>query len=904
MKLKRRSYIFLSFLVFIGACFLFFTHTLNQIKIEEKTHRYLETLSEKTRGDIIFESSELKIFPLPHLSIKNILFIMPDKTRGTLKSLEAYPKLLPLIAGKMKLSKLKINAPDIQVNYVPKEIPLNIFPVSALEPHINNSFKVMKDIFPDILFQISRGKIELLSNDKPVLYLTEINTTVKLPSNKLTFIIDCKSSLWQNARINFWLHPRTYEGSGSIDLSGFNIKDLPDTLFPSLSKYVSILTGDLKLSFITKGLKEISGETSGRITNMIIHPKDHPPLPIRCKAFNGKFAFDKNQVMVQMEKMAMTEPDAILSGRYFADQRTPEVTLQVTGQKVDAASARKTALALVGKYKTTRKIFDYVREGHIPLVTFVGKAPTLKEFKVPGAIRLDGTITNGRVYIPKAHLDLKDTNGSVSVFEGNLIGKNLNARLGNTVGTNGSFSIGLHAKDAPFYLETDVDADLSQLPPVLIRLIKNKAFQNEMKKVENCKGRATGKLILGDKRNAIRPVVDVSDFTLSADYQRTPFNVSLSGNNFVYNQRRIEFKQADGAWGQSRFVKTTAVFDWQDTPKLIWEFDSAQLVSEQIYPWLKSLEQFSASFNPVDSISGSIELDKTVIYGPLFHTGQWSYNTAGKLSELTVTDSMRLPETLNISGNLKATRNDIALSEAVLRSEDTELSGSVALTGALNKFTKGTISLNGTIGPRVLPWLSEKIKLPFAFQETTKVALSDFNVAFDTGIQNAFSGHMQFSDTIYVTEASINGLKTNNQILIKSLTIKDLLSDAAIMYSRAGPAIALNFSGHLDGASLQHIILDNKVFSGTISGDINAQLDLDRLHNSCLEGHLNARNLLFTKQVRFPFNFQTLDVTAEAQTYAVDTRFTYRDEGPHHITGNVYHLPEDIAFELDLDSGD
>ena len=901
MNLKIRSYIFISLVILFGASFLFFTHSLNRIEIEEKTHHYIEVLSENTQGNIIFESSELKIFPLPHLTIKNILFIMPDNTRGTIKRLEAYPKLLPLIAGKMKLSRLKFNTPDIQVNYIPKAIPINLYPPELLKPQINKGLKLLKQKFPGIRFDISHGKFELHSDGKALLYLTEINTTVKLPSDALSFEINCQSSLWQKAHISFWMHPKTYEGAGTIDLTGFNIKDLPDQLMPSLSKYVSILSGNLFLSFNTKGFTEISGTTHGRISNMIVHPEDKDPLPIRCRAFEGSFSINEDQVMVNVDKALMTDPNATLSGKYLVDRTAPKVTLEVTGHKVDAASVRKTALALAGKYRTTQKICDYVRGGNIPKVTFVGTAPTLKEFKAPGAIQLDGTITDGRVYIPKAELDLTDANGYVGVYKGNLIGKNLTAALGNSTGTNGSFSIGLHSKSAPFYLETRVDADLSQLPPILMRLIKSQAFQNEMAKVENCKGHAKGTLILGDRRNAIRPVVDVTDFSLSADYSRTPLNITLTGKKFIYNQRRIEIKKADGTWGDSIFMGTSVVFDWQEAPstKLVWDFESAQLMSDQIYPWLTSLPQIAANYNPIDQITGALALKKTVIYGPMFHPDKWTYDTFGKMQDLTLSDKDRFPEPIHLTGNIKASRDETIFSESVFSTNDTQLSGSATFAGALTNLTKGAVSLNGQIGPAMLPWVSLKAHLPFGFQKDISATLTNFDVAWEAGVANEFSGEIAFSTKTAVT---IKGNTSKDQILIHTLNISNQKSDAVMTFSKQGPDTSLTFAGHLDVTALKDIIRHDLVFSGFVAGDFIVRFYSDHLKDSCFEGFLNADHLVFQKQTNFPFAFEKLNVIAQAKDYFVNTQFTFKGEGPHRVTGDIFNAPEDIVFDVTLDS--
>jgi len=48
----------------------------------------------------------------------------------------------------------------------------------------------------------------------------------------------------------------------------------------------------------------------------------------------------------------------------------------------------------------------------------------------------------------------------------------------------------------PFYLETDVQADLSQLPPILKRFVGDKEFQPELALLKELKGSANGKLVI------------------------------------------------------------------------------------------------------------------------------------------------------------------------------------------------------------------------------------------------------------------------------------------------------------------------------------------------------------------------------------------------------------------------
>jgi len=74
--------------------------------------------------------------------------------------------------------------------------------------------------------------------------------------------------------------------------------------------------------------------------------------------------------------------------------------------------------------------------------------------------------------------------------------------------------LGLTGKDPLFNLDISVDANLAQLPPILNRVVRNDAFIKEMALIDNPKGRATGRLYLGDSIDSIEAKVEVSQFNL------------------------------------------------------------------------------------------------------------------------------------------------------------------------------------------------------------------------------------------------------------------------------------------------------------------------------------------------------------------------------------------------------
>ena len=141
------------------------------------------------------------------------------------------------------------------------------------------------------------------------------------------------------------------------------------------------------------------------------------------------------------------------------------------------------------------------------------------------------------------------------------------------MGQNGKLKLGLIGGVAPFHLETDLRADLSELPPILKRLIDDKDFQKELALLKELKGSANGKLVLGDDTDNVKVKVDASNIQLSAHYGRLPHPFQISDGNFSYDENRIGVRQLSGKLGKSSFSELSGGLEWEKTK--IWQLHPA-----------------------------------------------------------------------------------------------------------------------------------------------------------------------------------------------------------------------------------------------------------------------------------------------------------------------------------------
>ncbi|MBU4316733.1 MAG: AsmA-like C-terminal domain-containing protein [Proteobacteria bacterium] len=898
MSRKKIIFIILSTGILLAGILFFFTHSLVRIKLEETIRFQLETRFDDQNGNLQFKSLRINLFPSPHLVVKNIVFNFPQKAEGSIKRLEAYPNFRSLVIGKLEVSDIEIESPDIKVFTPAQSTPPVPGGVSALRPAVEKAFVFFRKYMPGLTLKLNKGKVAMISGESPPLDIYDIHSVFNPSSSPIFLSLSCGSNLWEHAALDFILHDKTFKGSGKVSIQKLQVEKIPEALLPKANQWISHVNSDIDIHFTTQGLAEIKGTTEGNAA-LILHPEKQKPLPIHCSEFSGSFFLSETITTLKMERLTLSEPGAKLSGEYRWDKKAPLALLEVTGTDVDVPSVRKTSLALFGRFKTTRTIFDYVREGHISSVTFSGRAPTFKEFKNPGSIKLESHLDHGRAFIPNAELDLQDVFGDVSVLEGVLIGENLRARFGNTTGKDGRFKIGLHGAEAPMDLMVSVDADLSQLPPVLLRLIKGSGFQREMSQVKDCKGHGTGKLFLGGKVHAVKPRVEVDGFSLSARYLRTPLATTITGKKLLYDNNRIEVHQAQGTWGSSKFKDFSAVFDWRKTPALVWKFENASLVSDEIYPWLTSLKGFADSFQMINSLKGGMDLAKTRIEGPLFSPAHWSFTTSGATQELNVIDESLFPSEVIIKGDFNATNQTLSFSNAFFNFSDTALAGSGRLLLPPGRMKTGNVLVKGFIGPESFPWFLNKIALPFKMQKGISVTLSDVSSSWNPEGRNDFSGSLAFKDGPLI---SLAGMKDNNHIEMNALAINDGLSNASIAFKRDAGILNMDFKGQLALVSLEKLIESQELVSGSMNGDFHAAILMDHMEKSTLEGFLEAKNLSFGEMMNLPLTFDTFSLKSENKKYTVTADCTFQKDTPLHVDGKIYPLSSEMGFDLNIAS--
>jgi hypothetical protein len=487
-----------------------------------------DAVKAKVRGEIKetagvetdFKHLVLNFFPHPHVIFDQVTWSIPPGTRGKAASLRVRPKILPLFVGKMQITDLRLDSAELDYTLPTKPVaekttaqPFSYYNLAKRVQAVVVTLPEFK--IPDLDFRVINSSANLFIGDRKFLELTEVNSHLQGPPAERKITIRCKSNLWQDISISGLLNIKTFKGSGQIQLTQFRPQSLVANLFPDSPIRLTDAPANLTIDYKTNEPGQLQAELNGSSPHLKFRTAKEA-LNIENPRFKAAIQVDKNIVRLSLAELALDSPQLTLSAHLALTQSSPPLSLEVKGSQIDVAATRQMVLALAGKNENVKDIFDIVKGGSVPSITLKAQGNTLSDLGDTDKMVIRGKMQNGEISIPNIQLDLTDAADEVVISRGILEGQNLQARLGNSLGQNGKLKLGLIGDVAPFHLETDLRADLSQLPPILKRLVDDKDFQKELSLLKELKGSANGKLMLGEDTDNVRVKVAASNIQLNA----------------------------------------------------------------------------------------------------------------------------------------------------------------------------------------------------------------------------------------------------------------------------------------------------------------------------------------------------------------------------------------------------
>ena len=623
--------------------------------------------------------------------------------------------------------------------------------------------------------------------------------------------------------------------------------------------------------------------------------KNRISLDTRCNtslcentSLKGTVFLYKDRLSFSLANLKLNDPRLDLSGKLDIHRTLPstssKVSLELTGRDVDVGSTRKVALDLAGEFAVVNDIFKIVKGGKVPLVQLTSHGKSMEELAELKNIAINSKITNGEIFVPGVALDLTDVQGDVTILKGILKGQNLKAQMGTSKCFDGSLELGLKGKDAPFHLDLTLEADLSQLSPVLKRVVHNKAFIKESPLVDIVKGTATGRLVLGESIASINVFVDVSQFNLYANYRRLPHPLKINSGQYFLKGDTTSVKNVSGSMGNSTFTEVSGQTDWDKMPRLKIKSGRAKIDLEEIYSWLLSFNAISGKLQDLKNVKGILELSSMSLDGPLFEPKNYQFQIAGEVQNLTL-DSPLLPGSLKAAeGNFNITSENISMTDVQTRIHDTSLTVSGTLKDYLKNLSLVDVKFKGEIGPDVTRWVADAFNISPLLRLKPPISVPSAHLTWNNQQQVTFSGDLSIKKEHKITtDFSVS----TEKFVMEKLIIQDQVSNASIKLGQKNRIMDVLFAGNLQKETLDNILEKNEILKGQMNGDFYAHVLLDHPFNSSVKGVLAVKNLVFPRMMKPSFIINELSLRTKKDILQVESARLALGDSAFDLKGNV-----------------
>ncbi len=715
-------------IVLITAGFYVASNFIQKDSVKEKIHTLI---SEKVGGDVDYESMNLYFFHWPHIAIRNAEISIPEKVEGTFDQVLVYPKILPLLYGNVEISSVKFSRPIVSLNIPEKS--------EDEEPESAEgfSFNLYKDQLVMILdylnsnwkgfdARIDYGKLTIKKADKDFLEFSNINAAIEFPNNTLNYRVHTYSNISQVINLKGSVDTKSYDARGSISLDRFKPHILLHYLFPD-NKLVSESKIDIDLNYKTKAFDLFQGNLLVSNSKITLS-KGKEEFQISGNKIDTDIHLDEDKALFNINTIDLFHPDVSASGVHKIDKKNSGIELTLYGTDINVKSSRDAVLFIAGGDRIVDLIFNIVRGGTVPKISLRASGDDFKDMWKTDNFEIKGNLIDGNIFIPYGDLDLTDVSGDAVIKDGKLTGTNLKAKYDNSKGYDGTFIIGIEGPIGPLHLDISVDGDGSEIPSIIEKFVDDPGFLYELSLIEDIKGRAIGKLKIGETKKSPLVGVYVSDLDIVGDYKRVPEPVSVKGNNFTFVDKSIDFQNLSVTIGNLSSPNISGSYDWKVDKKLSLRSKNTQVDLAILFPWLTSFETLKPHLRHIESLSGSAFLNFANFAGPVNNSEEWEISAEGHINNANVRLDELDREMLVSQTKIKSTSEEMSISNTTVDIEDSKMNIGAVLTNYLTDWLNFKMEFYGNMLPDEAKIFSDYFKVPKQLNYTSPVSISESNL--------------------------------------------------------------------------------------------------------------------------------------------------------------------------------
>lgn len=683
------------------------------ISREHVKKEILNYLSARIAGKFDFESIDFQFFHRPRVEIRAGSFSIPGEAEGTFETLIVYPRVLPLLTGHVEIDSIEIVKPVVRL-----AMPETAGPETVEE---RDTLTIVRNYISSVLGYFDRqdkgleaairnGSLVLSQPGYEDLTFDGLNAGVGLPDGRLEVSVSGRGSLWDRLSLSVFAVTGAKDVKGSLTVEGFKPRLLSRYL-PEALRIIKDGSVNLAVDFTTDKLDSLDLKL-GASTPGLTLLRNGEEFTLRLKSLAANAELSDAGTKVVLGRAELENPPAVISGSYEMEKSPASGKLLLEGANVDAGAAREATLAVAGGNDVAGKIFEVVRGGTVPKITLEAAGPTFRDFWREGNFALRGSMVGGSIHIPVVGYDIEEASGDAVIADGLLRGTNLRGRLGKSLGYDGTLVLGLGGDEEDLTLDIAVDAEPSEIPPVIMQFVDDEVVNHELSLLSNVTGRVTGRLRLGDRKKNPDPIINATDIDITAEYGRFPYPLGIKGGTFSFADKVMTLKGFTVTGGNSSLADVSGVIELGDKDSLDMKTGAASIDLGQIYSWLGEFKGFGPHLKDLGAVTGRAEFPSVSVTGPVSKVKDWTITAKGMMTAVGMELSGPRERLVIASAGVESSGGRITLSNAVLSHGETSVNLDMVLSDYFTELFSLKMDFDGKVSPPAMDILTEYVPLP------------------------------------------------------------------------------------------------------------------------------------------------------------------------------------------------
>lgn len=848
-------------------------------------------LAKKSAGSLTLGKIALLWFPRPTVVIEGATISFNEKAHGSIRSAKIYPSIFYLLTGRLVVRRALLEEPKLSIRLPERsEKPLDL---AELEKQIRAVLVRFTTELPAPRIDLSDGSAEIKVGDQPPALLENVAAQVAGSPAELRFELSARSNLCERLRIEGKISPESLTSQLEIGVRRLKIKESLTLLPLQISEYARQGEVSLDVNIASVGLRKLKASIGGSV-GPFVFARHGNTATVEVKRLRGGLTYEGGAFQVDVEQLDLGAPRLKASGELKIQPGSLFARINV--RDVDIAEVGNLALRTAGDAEEVKKALRYIPAGTIPAMSIQSAGHSIADMTSSRNIVASGMMRNGKIVLPGSDLELENVSGEVRISQGTLEANNVSANHGTMRGWNGVLKLGLDGRSAPFHLDLSVRSGAPDLQAVLLKLVRNETFRGELLKVQNLEGGLSGRLILGERLDAISPVVTLSKADISASYAPIPFPITIRGGRLNYDQRIIRFENVQGSVGRSSFAQLGVTLQRDGSRQIEVDSRRVSLDLQETDSLLRRFKNLPSHFEKLQSARGQIELDNLTLAGAYDDPAGWTFASAGRFDQVEITHA-DLPGRVALSrGKFDAKQGQIRFSDAAAAMSDASL-----VAGGTFEYQKGgpiqfAVRGTGTIGAQMTEWLSRHVDLPETLQLRSPLKIAAGRFAWRAAGDISFRGQVTVAGG---PQLSLDVVKQPQRLALQNLTIEDGDRRARMTFQFAKDNLDLSFNGELMQQTIDKVFASFPMKGSSLRGDIQVNAALSKPIRISAQGQLSGSNLLI------PFGtektlFEKFSIEASGQSAQVRSAEVRWGKSHLAVSGKVTSAKDILHVDVDV----